>query len=124
MAKWKLLEPIKVGNTYLKNRIVMPPMEARLNGPDGSITRRMIRYYAERAKGGTGLIIIQNTHIDGKASRSAASQGGIHHDHIIAGLNELAEAIQNYGTAAVIQIGHGGRQCTPGAAPMPSCGGR
>ena len=119
MAKWKLLEPIKVGNTYLKNRIVMPPMEARLNGPDGSITRRMIRYYAERAKGGTGLIIIQNTHIDGKASRSAASQGGIHHDHIIAGLNELAEAIQNYGTAAVIQIGHGGRQCAPGAAPMP-----
>ena len=119
MVKWKLLEPIRLGQLCLKNRIVMPPMEARLNGPDGSITRRMIRYYAERAKGGAGLIIVQNTHVDGKASRSAASQGGIHHDHMIAGLNELAEAIQSYRTAAVIQIGHGGRQCAPGAAPMP-----
>lgn len=128
---WKLLEPVTIGTLVLRNRIVMPPMEARLNGPDGSVTRRMIKYYAERAKGGAGLITIQNTHVDDKVSRSAPSQGGIHNDHMIAGLNELAETIQAYGAAAVLQIGHGGRQCAPGAtgrqpvapSPIPYSGG-
>lgn len=40
--KWKLLEPVKVGPMWLRNRIVMPPMESRLSRPDGSITRAMI----------------------------------------------------------------------------------
>lgn len=72
--KWKLLEPVKVGTMWLKNRIVMPPMEARLNRPDGSVTKAMIDYYSERAKGGVGAIIVQNSYIDARESRSAISQ--------------------------------------------------
>ena len=54
--KWRLLEPIRVGTMSLRNRIVMPPMEARLNRPDGSVMKVMIDYYSERARGGVGAI--------------------------------------------------------------------
>jgi 2,4-dienoyl-CoA reductase-like NADH-dependent reductase (Old Yellow Enzyme family)/thioredoxin reductase len=110
--KWKLLEPIKVGTMSLRNRIVMPAMESRLSRPDGSVTRAMIDYYAERAKGGVGAIIIENTFVDGKESRSSLSSSGLYNDHMIAGKSELAEAIKANGAAALIQLSHGGRQCT------------
>ena len=51
-GKWKLLEPVLVGTMKLRNRMVMAPMESRLNRPDGSVSQRLINYYAERAKGG------------------------------------------------------------------------
>jgi 2,4-dienoyl-CoA reductase-like NADH-dependent reductase (Old Yellow Enzyme family) len=56
--RWRLLEPIRVGTMSLRNRIVMPPMEARLNRPDGSVTKVMIDYYSERARGGVGAVIV------------------------------------------------------------------
>jgi 2,4-dienoyl-CoA reductase-like NADH-dependent reductase (Old Yellow Enzyme family)/thioredoxin reductase len=115
MTGWKLLEPIRVGSMFLKNRIVMPPMSSRLAAPDGSVTTRMIEYYSERAKGGVGLIVIEYSFIDGKESRSSVCQLGVHNDHMIAGLGELAEAVKSYGAGVVIQICHGGRQSTPAA---------
>ncbi|MFC2024443.1 FAD-dependent oxidoreductase [Chloroflexota bacterium] len=108
---WKLLDPIKLGSSYLKNRIVMPPMESRLSRPDGSVTKAMIAYYEERAKGGVGAIIVENTFIDNKESRSSISSSGIYNDHMIASKSELAEAIKAHGTVALIQLSHGGRQC-------------
>ncbi len=113
MEKWKLLEPIKVGTMHLKNRIVMPPMCTRLARPDGSVTENLIKYYEERAKGGVGLIIVEYSFIDQKESRAAICQLGIQNDHMIPGLNELAEAVKSYGAGAVLQIAHGGRQTTP-----------
>ncbi|MEM2085802.1 MAG: FAD-dependent oxidoreductase [Archaeoglobaceae archaeon] len=113
MTEWKLLEPTKVGIMHLKNRIVMPPMCTRLARPDGSATKELISYYEERAKGGVGLIIVEYSFIDEKESRAAICQLGVHTDHMIPGLSELAETIQAYGAGAVLQIAHGGRQTTP-----------
>jgi 2,4-dienoyl-CoA reductase-like NADH-dependent reductase (Old Yellow Enzyme family) len=67
--KWKLLEPVKVGTIWLRNRIVMPSIEARLNRPDGSVTKPMIDYYSERARGGAGAIIVENSYIVGVMPR-------------------------------------------------------
>ncbi len=129
---WRLLEPVKVGTLSLKNRIVMPPMETIHNNADGSVSQDTIDYYAERAKGGVGLIIVQNSHVDTKASRSAIGMLSIATDHMIAGLSKLAEVIKLNGAAAIIQLGHGGRQanpeCNPGVqnvapSPIPWSGG-
>ncbi|MBM3713582.1 MAG: NADH:flavin oxidoreductase, partial [Actinobacteria bacterium] len=113
--KWKLLESIPVGSKIAKNRIVMAPMETRLSRMDGDVTREMIDYYAERAKGGTGIIIVENTFIDNLASRSSLSSSGFYSDHLISGKNLLAEAIKGNGAIALIQLSHGGRQARPGA---------
>jgi len=106
----KLLEPIQVGTMSLRNRTVMPPMCSRLAAPDGSVTQRMIDYYVARARGGVGMIVVEYSYIDGKESKAAVCQLGVHSEHMIPGLNELAEAIQAHGAKAVLQICHGGRQ--------------
>ena len=61
--EWKLLEQKKIGGRIAKNRIVMAPMETRLNTISGDTTQAMIDYYTERAKGGVGVIIIENTFV-------------------------------------------------------------
>jgi 2,4-dienoyl-CoA reductase-like NADH-dependent reductase (Old Yellow Enzyme family)/thioredoxin reductase len=113
--EWKLLEPTKIGSKLSKNRIVMAPMETRLNTISGDITQAMIDYYTERAKGGAGVIIIENTFVDNLASRSSLISSGLNSDHLIAGKNILAEVIKENGALAIIQLGHGGRQAREGA---------
>jgi 2,4-dienoyl-CoA reductase-like NADH-dependent reductase (Old Yellow Enzyme family)/thioredoxin reductase len=110
----KLLEPILVGGSLAKNRIVFPPMETRLSTIYGDVTQAMIDYYAQRAKGGAGIIIVENTFIDNLASRASLSSSGLYSDHLIAGKNLLAEAIKENGALAIIQLSHGGRQARAG----------
>ena len=51
-----LLSPLKVGNVILKNRVIMGSMHTGLEEhPDGS--SRLAAFYAERARGGVGLIV-------------------------------------------------------------------
>lgn len=52
----KLLEKGYIGNMELRNRVFMAPMGTTTE-PDGSYSDRTIRYFEERAKGGTALII-------------------------------------------------------------------
>ncbi len=112
MKQWKLLEPFTLANVTLKNRIVMPPMCTRLAAPDGSVTTKMVKYYSERAKGGAGAVIVEYSYIDELESRAAVCQLGVYSDHLIPGLNNLAESIQFYDTVAILQICHAGRQTT------------
>ena len=114
--KWKLLEPAFMGSKSIKNRIIMAPMETRLNTISGDITSEMIDYYTERAKGGAGTIIIENTFVDNLASRSSLISSGIYSDHLIAGKNILAEAIKENDVLAIMQLSHGGRQAREGAS--------
>ena len=60
----KLFEAGTIGKMEVKNRTVMAPMANRLNAESGAVTQRFIDFYVERAKGGTGLIIIENTCVD------------------------------------------------------------
>ncbi|WP_374281636.1 FAD-dependent oxidoreductase [Novosphingobium sp.] len=51
-----VFSPLKVGHTQIKNRILMGSMHTGLEDlPDAG--RRMAAYFAERAKGGVGMII-------------------------------------------------------------------
>ncbi|MHA1354035.1 MAG: oxidoreductase [Candidatus Heimdallarchaeota archaeon] len=62
----KLFEPITINNVEIKNRIVMPGMETNFGDGKGGITEKNIKYFEERAKGGTGLIIFEATFFDKK----------------------------------------------------------
>lgn len=119
----KLMEPIQVGSYTFKNRIVMAPMETRLCTPIGDTTQQMCDYYAERAKGGTAAIIVENTFVDSKASRSSISSSGLNSDHLIAGKFYLAQAIKENGAIAILQLSHGGIQASGAAVPGQECVG-
>ena len=57
----KLFESISIGKADIKNRIAMASMGIGTLGfvdRGGALTQRAIDYYAERAFGGVGLIII------------------------------------------------------------------
>lgn len=54
----KLFEPGEIGRCWIKNRIIMAPMgNINMADPIGRPLPKMIDYFAERAKGGTGLLI-------------------------------------------------------------------
>ena len=119
MNDWTLLQPLQIRNTTMRNRIVMAAMEARLNTPDGSVTHEMIDYYAARARGGAGAVVIENTYIDAFSSRSGIISSGIYSDHMIAGKSLLADAIRDEGALAILQLSHGGPQANPAANSYP-----
>lgn len=48
----------------------MPPMATNFPSPEGYVTQRHIDYYAERAKGGAGLILVEGAYVDPKGKRS------------------------------------------------------
>jgi 2,4-dienoyl-CoA reductase-like NADH-dependent reductase (Old Yellow Enzyme family)/thioredoxin reductase len=105
----KLFEPFQIKNVNLRNRIVMPPMGSRLALPDGAVSETLINYYEERARGGVGLIIVEYSYIDDKASKAIPGQLGVYDEKLIPLLNELAERIKAYGARVGLQINHAGR---------------
>ncbi len=115
----ELLKPIKVGKQMWRNRMVMPAMETRLSNPDGSSSKEMAEYYGERAKGGVAAVIVENTFVDDKESRSSLVSSGMYNDHMIASHYLVAQAIKEQGAAAILQLSHGGRQANAGATGLP-----
>jgi 2,4-dienoyl-CoA reductase-like NADH-dependent reductase (Old Yellow Enzyme family) len=110
MAEFEiLLTPINLGNLQLKNRIVLPAMETHMADLNGYVTDQMISYYRERAKGGVGLIILENTavHPHGRVNQGMLC---IHNDTYISRLKDLVSAIHQEGTKVCIQLNHAGRQ--------------
>ena len=105
----KLFEPLTVKGMKLRNRFVMPPMVTNFASEDGAVTKKMIDYYRERARGGAALIILEMSNTD-PTGKGFPCMLGIYENKFIPGLNELAEAIQSHGARAAIQIGHAGRQ--------------
>ena len=116
-----LMQPFQMKNLTLRNRIVMAPMLSRLCDPEGIVSQKLIDYYAERARGGAGLIIVEYCYIDEKESKANQGQLGVYSDQLIAGLGDLAEAIQECGAKAILQICHAGRSTSAkymGLQPM------
>ncbi len=103
--------PVTIGNVRVRNRIAMAPMTTRFATADGCVTQRMIDYYVERARGGTGLIIIEMgaPHPSG---RHRVGEIGLYHDRYLEGLSALARAVKAAGAVPGIQIGHAGGRTT------------
>ncbi|MGC8777808.1 MAG: tRNA-dihydrouridine synthase, partial [Candidatus Caldatribacteriaceae bacterium] len=108
-----LFSPGKIGKVELPNRVVMPPMATNLGSAFGEVTQELVAYYRRRARGGVGLIIVENAQVDMYQGRSLTSQIAVDKDKFLAGLRDLAEAIHAEGARVFLQIQHGGRQCTP-----------
>ena len=96
MTYAKLFEPGRIGNLELKNRIVMPAMGCSLAEVTGEPGPRMIRYYADRAKGGAGLIITEITRVDDETGVGTPNQLSVTNTHVIGQLSRLVEAVHAY----------------------------
>jgi len=83
----KLFEPVCIGTMEIPNRIVMPPMGTNMANPDGTVSERIRNYYAERAKGGVGLIIVEIACIY-PGGKGIPNQLCIDRDEVISGLRQ------------------------------------
>jgi 2,4-dienoyl-CoA reductase-like NADH-dependent reductase (Old Yellow Enzyme family) len=112
-----LFSPVEIRKGFtVKNRIFMAPITTKFASSSGYVTDRLINYYAERAKGGAGLIFVENCaiHPDGPLT---ANMLQVSDDCYLEGLERLAQATQQNDCKVVLQISHAGAR-----APLAATG--
>lgn len=110
MEYTKIFSPIQIGNMTVKNRLVMGPMGTSLANADNTVSDRQIAYYARRAEGGVGMIIIEHAYPQRIGCKSNKSVG-IWDKNQVGKWKKLVDALHEYGCKAAVEIGHLGR-CT------------
>ena len=110
MAYTKLFEKGYIGGLELKNRVVMPAMGCSLAESSGEAGQRIIKYYADRARGGAGLIITEITRVDDETGVGTPNQLSVTNTHVIGQLSRLVETVHAYGTKLFVQLHHPGNQ--------------
>ncbi|MDW2799802.1 FAD-dependent oxidoreductase [Clostridium boliviensis] len=116
--------PFSIGNMTVKNRIAMAPMGLNSGHIDGTIADDEIDYFEERAKGGTGLIIMGCQFLT-KELAQGSMEGYLDNTYVIPQLTTLVEAVHRYGTKICAQLSCGtGKNAFPnmlnGKAPVSS----
>jgi len=120
MTDKRMFRQGKIGALQVRNRIVMPAMATNFASAHGEPTPQMIAYYAARADGGAGLIVIENASIDEPAGGNGTVQLRIDHDRYVPGLFGLARAVRTHGAAVAIQINHAGAVADPQRTGVPA----
>ncbi|MBN1333409.1 MAG: FAD-dependent oxidoreductase [Synergistales bacterium] len=114
-----LFSPISIGNVTLKNRLVVAPMVTVYCDTDGMATERFIAYHETKARGGWGLIIVEDYAVD-PLGRGFWTPG-LWKDEQIQSHAELVERVHAAGAKIFAQIYHAGRQTSSaliGAQPV------
>ena len=104
-----LLSPIRIGGLELENRIVMAPMGVEIVEADGIVRGPTVQYYQERARGGVGLLITENTSATYPRGANSAHEIAVSSDEVLPGLTRLAEGVHAYGAKIAIQLAHHGK---------------
>jgi 2,4-dienoyl-CoA reductase (NADPH2) len=118
-----LLRPLDLGFTTLPNRVLMGSMHTGLEESPGGF-KRMAAFFAERARGGVGLIVTGGfaphdvgAVVSGGAKLTTAEEAARH--------ELIADAVHKEGGKVCMQILHTGRyafnpdQVAPSAIPSP-----
>ena len=104
-----LLSPTRIGSMQLRNRMAMAPMGVELVEADGHVREPVVRYYEERARGGAGLLITENTAACYPRGANTAHEIGVSDDAFIPGLRMLTERVHRHGAKIAIQLAHHGK---------------
>ena len=103
-----VFSPLTVRGMTLKNRVVMMPMGSDFAGHDGELSDEHIKYYELRARGGTGLIMVENVCVKYPEGSNGTTQLRLDKDCYIPRLFTLTEACHRQGALMGIQINHAG----------------
>jgi 2,4-dienoyl-CoA reductase-like NADH-dependent reductase (Old Yellow Enzyme family)/thioredoxin reductase len=118
MPKFPLLfQPSRIGRMPLRNRLIMAPIGTNLADVNGAVSSRLIDWYAERAWGGVGLVIVENTLVDIRFGRGLAHHLRIDDPRFTSGLNHLVEAVKAAGARIAVQINIQGAGVDPELVP-------
>ena len=103
-----IFEPFTVRRMTMKNRIMMTPMGTNYGESSGEMSFLHINYYEQRAKGGVGLIMVENASVDSPEGSNGTTQLRIDQDNYLPRLFKLTETVHQHGACIGIQINHAG----------------
>ncbi|MBS1861550.1 MAG: FAD-dependent oxidoreductase [Actinobacteria bacterium] len=103
-----LFEPIEVGEVTLSNRIVMTGHGTGM-AEHHLPSAQHAAYYRERARGGVGMIGMAFPQIH-PSSQNVPGEVQAYDPAVVPGLRKIADAVHEYETKIVMQLGHTGRQ--------------
>ena len=104
--KYRLLEPFRLHDLELRNRVVMAPLTRSRSGPDRVPNATMAEYYAQRSS--AGLIVSEATTISPQANGWLESPG-IYTDAMEAGWRLITNTVHARGGRIFLQLWHMGR---------------
>lgn len=99
---------LKLRGTVIPNRVAMMPMGSNFAGHDGEVSDEQIKYYELRARGGTGLIIVENVCVKYPEGSNGTTQLRIDKDCYIPRLFDLTQTCHRSGACIGVQINHAG----------------
>ena len=111
-----LFSPLRIGPAELPCRIVSSSHQTTLVG-DHLPTEDFIAYQEARARGGTGLIVMEAVAVAPSGLLTPHTLGG-YLNAIVDGYGRVAAAVQGHGTKLFTQLFHGGRELIA-SAPRP-----
>ena len=100
----RLFSPVQLGTRTLRNRIVFGAHTANM-GENGVPTERHVGYYAERALGGAGMIVVEPMPVHRAA---VLTRGNFRpaDDSVVSHFRKVTEAIKGNGAVAIQQLYH------------------
>ncbi|MBM6550866.1 NADH:flavin oxidoreductase/NADH oxidase [Marinomonas ostreistagni] len=107
----ELFTPFTLKSITLKNRIGIPPMCQYSAGEDGVVNNWHKQHYAELARGGAGLVVVEATAVSPEG-RISPNDVGIWNDQQADELAKIATSIKENGSVPGIQIAHAGRKAS------------
>jgi 2,4-dienoyl-CoA reductase-like NADH-dependent reductase (Old Yellow Enzyme family)/thioredoxin reductase len=113
-----LFSPARIGSLELPNRIVFAATSSELADDEGVVTDEMVEYYAERARGGAGLLVVEATYVDPGGKR-LHHNAMLHDDRYVPGMRRLVDAVHAAGARAALQLNDGGRESVPEVSGAP-----
>jgi 2,4-dienoyl-CoA reductase-like NADH-dependent reductase (Old Yellow Enzyme family)/thioredoxin reductase len=116
MTNDPLLQPIRLGELTLPNRVVMTSVKLGYATKSGEVTERHVAFYRRRAKGGPSLIVTEPLWVRADG-REVPTQLGIDSDLHIDGLGGLVDSVHEAGGKIAAHINHAGRAANPKLVP-------
>jgi 2,4-dienoyl-CoA reductase-like NADH-dependent reductase (Old Yellow Enzyme family)/thioredoxin reductase len=107
-----LFTPLKIGRITVKNRIEFPPVGPHLGTSDGYVSRELIEWGRQFARGGAGIVTLGDSAVVAPAAARASYAVHVGTEKSINPLNRFAETIRRYGAKASIQLNYHSR-CSP-----------
>ena len=112
----KLLEPLPVGARTAPNRVMFGPHVTNLGDDDRRFTDRHVAYYARRALGGCGTIVVEGASVhesDWPYERAPLAE--------VAGpgWSAIAEACHAHGSVVIASLDHAGGQGSSAYSQLP-----
>ena len=102
----------------LDNRFLMAPVKTAYGTLTGRVTNRHLTYYANVARGGVSLVILEPVAVS-PSGKEHPKQLTIHLDSSVSDLRRIVDLLHDQGTKACLNLNHAGRAANPKATGGP-----